>query len=160
MNIAQAIKEAAEKHGLDPKILAALVAQESSGEPDAFRFERGFYRRYIKGKSASQLGETITTLPWMINRILRASSFGLGQVMGQTAIEHGFSGELWELFDVSVNLDISARILADCIEKGEGDIEEGLLRYNGGGDPTYPTRVLSHLDDGRAYALLGLKGIV
>jgi soluble lytic murein transglycosylase-like protein len=44
------IQGAAHEHGLDPDLVEAVVYCESAGKTDAFRYEPGFYERYIKGK--------------------------------------------------------------------------------------------------------------
>jgi soluble lytic murein transglycosylase-like protein len=63
------------------------------------------------------------------------------QVMGQVARELGFSGRfLSELADPQVGLEYGCRKFQRCL-KATATIEEALLRYNGGNDPTYPAQV-------------------
>lgn len=77
---------------------------------------------------------------------LRASSFGLMQILGETAREHGYEEDsLAGLFDVSDNITLGSKIFVHFLQK-EGDLDRALLRYNGGGDPEYPAKVLKLID--------------
>lgn len=129
---------AAKAEGLDPALVCAVCHHESANwKAWAIRYEPGFYDRYISHMST--LGAT--------EKMARAFSYGLMQVMGQTAREFGFSGEyLTELCDPFTNLKFGCKKLARCLKLANGDVHEGLLKYNGGGDPSYPDKVLKHYD--------------
>lgn len=116
------IAKAAARHGLDPWLVEAVVQQESSGKADAFRFEPGYYERYIK-KNPKWKG-------WEPRRV--ASSYGLMQVMYPTAVEHGFDQDPEALFLIPVNLEIGCRVLKRLIERFSGDVKTALSAYNGG----------------------------
>jgi len=140
------IKVAAEAAGLDPYLLAAIVVQESSGEQYAQRVERGFWSRYLAGirrwvaSTASKHDDK-----WAQYPDIYASSYGLAQVMLQTAAEHGFHYRYpGQLFDPDENLRVACRILTRIKNRTGGDVRRMLLAYNGGGDPTYPDRILRH----------------
>lgn len=140
------IKLAAESQGLDPYLLGAIVVQESSGEQYAQRVERGFWSRYLDG-----IRRWVATSPsrdddkWAQYPDIYASSYGLAQVMLQTAAEHGFVYRYpGQLFDPDENLRVACRILARLRVRLRGDVRAMLLAYNGGGDPNYPDRVLKH----------------
>lgn len=117
------IEGAAHEHGLDPNLVEAVVICESSGRTDAFRFEPGFYERYIKGKPI-----------WSgLNPRRIASSYGLMQVMYTTALEHGYPyPEPEKLFIPEVGLDWGCCVLAAFCEWAEGDVMKTLASYNGG----------------------------
>lgn len=140
------IKLAAETAGLDPYLLAAIVVQESSGEQYAQRVERGFWSRYVAGIRrwvASTPGKADDK--WSQYPDIYASSYGLCQVMLQTAAEHGFVYRYpGQLFDPDENLRVACRILTRMKTRTGGDVRQMLLAYNGGGDPTYPDKVLRH----------------
>ena len=129
---------AAEAHGLDPALVLSVCHHESENwKPFACRYEPQFYHRYIS--SMTGLSDTEMTL--------RATSFGLMQVMGQTAREFGFSGDfLTELLDPVTGLEFGCRKLARCLDQENGDVRKALLRFNGGADKSYPDHVLQHLD--------------
>ena len=136
------IESTAERHDLDHQILAGLVYVESSGNPWAIRVERGFWRRYNAGILRWVAGTpTRWDNRWSSYPDLYAASYGLCQIMLQTAAENGFSYQYpTELLDPERNLELGARILARNITR-TGSYTEGLLRYNGGGDEHYPSRV-------------------
>lgn len=127
-------KQVAEAHGLDPALVLAICRHESVNEPYAVRYEPGFYRRYVEPLKLSDTEKT-----------MRSTSFGLMQVMGQVAREFGFKGKyLTELCDPVTNLEYGCRKLVDCIKRSKGNTRLALLRFNGGGDPSYPDKVLQH----------------
>jgi len=140
------IKKHADRRVLDPYLVAAVIMQESSGQQYAQRVERGFWRRYGEGilrwvtSTASPYDDE-----WARYPDIYCSSYGLMQIMLQTAAEAGFHFRFpGELFDPDRNIEIGCAILSRHRNAVGGDIRKMLLRYNGGGDPTYPDRVLRH----------------
>ena len=70
---------------------------------------------------------------------MRAFSWGLMQVMGQVAREHGFSGRsLAQLCEPATGLEIGCRVLAAKLAAAEGNVTRALLLWNGGGNRDYP----------------------
>lgn len=128
---------AAASHGLDPALVKSICHHESQNWKQwACRYEPGFYGRYIKDMQLSVTEKT-----------MRATSFGLMQVMGQVAREFGFAGDfLSELFDPVHNLEYGCRKLVQCMDRANADVKQALLFYNGGGNPRYPDLVLQHMD--------------
>jgi soluble lytic murein transglycosylase-like protein len=136
MSHEQEARAAAEAHGLDPALVCAVVHNESGWDQWALRYEPGFYRRYIEPLAG--VGDT--------EKQSRAFSYGLMQIMGQTAREFGFGGKfLVELCDPVQNLEFGCRKLAQCMDRAGGNITQALLLYNGGGDKAYPDRVLRYV---------------
>jgi len=126
-------KRTAIDHGLNPTLVCAVVEQESGWNSWAVRFEPVFEHRYIR--PALPMAPTTEEL-------CLAISWGLMQVMGQTAREHGFKGKfLNELCDPAVGLSIGCAVLAAKLEKARGDIEKALLLWNGGSNLAYPGQV-------------------
>ena len=70
------------QHFLDPALVCAVVEQESAWDAHAIRYEPAFRTRYV-----ALLGLPPT------EEIARSISWGLMQVMGQVAREHGFTGQ-------------------------------------------------------------------
>jgi len=129
-------KATARKHVLDPALVAAVCEQESSWNPWAMRFEPGFLARYIK----PTLPDAPTT-----GEIARATSWGLMQVLGQTAFELGFNDKYFSsLCDPSVGLLWGCTKLAKCIDS-RSDQRLALLMWNGGGRPQYADEVLARM---------------
>lgn len=120
------IQQVANQLSLPFALLKAQVVQESSGDPNAFRFERGFYLTYIKNNPhayGSKFGP------------LAACSYGLLQIMLETACEHGFTGQPWDLFDPLGGLTAGAQVMANFWKAAGGDdahYRVALAAYNGG----------------------------
>lgn len=132
----QLAREVAARRGVDPATFCALVHRESGWNTWATRYEPAFYDRYV----ASMTGLTQTEMR------TRATSFGLGQVMGQTARELGFANPwLAELCDPAIGLDLAACKFHRCVVQHPGDLRGALLAYNGGSDSGYPDAVLKNV---------------
>jgi soluble lytic murein transglycosylase-like protein len=120
------------KYLLDTALICGLVDHESSWNPFAIRYEPAFYAEYIQ----NMRGLTPTEMT------ARAQSWGLGQIMGQTAREFGFAGRfLSELCDPDTGLDFACKKLSKCLTDSGNDVDKALQRYNGGADPDYHTAV-------------------
>lgn len=134
-------RAAAAHHELDPALVCAIIEQESAWNPHAIRYEPGFRTRYV-----APLGLPPT------EEIARSISWGLMQVMGQVAREHGFTGKfLSALCDPTLGLDIGCAALASKIstaqKSGQGidasEIACALALWNGGSNPNYAAEVLA-----------------
>jgi soluble lytic murein transglycosylase-like protein len=133
--LALAAKYAA-KYGLEPSLVCAVIEQESFWNPFAIRWEPLFFQRYIVPQGLADATEAYT----------RAMSFGLMQIMGETAREFGFQGKfLTQLCDPDIGVEIGCRKLQKCFSV-HGDAETSLLAYNGGGDAYYPAQVLARVE--------------
>ena len=110
-------------------LVHALVQVESGGNPWAMRYEPAFFSRYVQGK-----GHTVyAPCSRATEEQLRAFSFGLMQVMGQTVRELGFTGiYLTELLDPATGLDWGCRYLKKQIKRYDGDLESAIAAYNAG----------------------------
>src|SRR5277367_3801144 len=103
-------RAAAAKHGLDPALVCAVIEQESAWDAHAIRYESAFRARYV-----APLGLPPT------EEIARSISWGLMQVMGQVAREHGFAGKfLSPLCDPAAGLDIGCAVLAAKSARASG----------------------------------------
>jgi soluble lytic murein transglycosylase-like protein len=128
-------RAAAVRHRLDPALVCAVIEQESSWNSYAIRYEPTFRERYV---AVLELAPT--------EEIARSTSWGLMQVMGQVAREHGFARQfLSGLCLPEIGVEIGCAVLANKLSAAEGDLNAGLLLWNGGGDRSYPSRVLSKL---------------
>lgn len=166
------IVQASKNFDLDPLLVAALILQESSGNPYAFRYERLFYRKYVFFRTVKELGgffpqssiEDLQELCIEREKILRSCSFGLSQIMGQVARELGFNGnDMFDLLQPEINLKygllkLNNEILLAREKYTSGSLayvyEKALLRYNGGGDPNYGQVVLRKMQDNSAHNFL------
>jgi soluble lytic murein transglycosylase-like protein len=116
------IEQAAREHGLPPNLLEALVLVESSGKAHAYRFEPGFWRRYLQDKT-----EYRGANPERVS-----SSYGLCQVMYPVAKELGFQGEPEMLFVPSVSLFFGAAKLKELLLWANGEVDKAVAAYNAG----------------------------
>jgi len=117
--------------GLDPDLVEAITIKETRkvingvsylSRADAFRFEEGFYNRYLKGKP-----EWKGKIPRRI-----ASSYGLMQVMYTTAFQFGFRGEPELLFVPENSLFWGGKYLRYLLQWSGGHEHKACAAYNGG----------------------------
>lgn len=143
---------------LDPVLVAAIIWQESKGDPFAVRYEDNFFLNYLRGKNRKKLPgfwppESVCTEATELR--LRATSFGLMQIMGETAREAGFElPYLTCLCDPVINLTVGCQIFAGILKKKDGDTRKALLKWNGGSNKSYPSEVLAHIKAGECQHLL------
>lgn len=127
----------AETHELWPELVCAIVEQESAWNPWALRYEPAFYDKYVAPQIArGEIAEVTESRA-------RAFSWGLMQVMGQVAREHGFTGALASLCDPAIGLEIGCRVFAAKLAAAEGNVTRALLLWNGAGNRDYPAAVLA-----------------
>ena len=134
-NLVALARAIALQHALDPALVCAIVEQESSWDTHAMRYEPGFRARYV-----APLGLPPT------EEVARSISWGLMQVMGQSARERGFAGKfLSALCDPSNGLAAGCAVLAGKLSQASGDVPHALVLWNGGSNPSYPSEVLARL---------------
>lgn len=110
-------------------LLVAQVQIESAFDPNAFRYEPAYFDHYIRGKSADQ----VRGAPY---GPLAACSYGLLQILLETALEIGYTDRPERLFDPRVGLAWGAKYLSrlwDGLGRAEGSYRVALARYNGRG---------------------------
>ena len=110
------------KYELYPDLVEAHVMTESSGKPDAVRYEPAFFIRYVLPLKISSDKESRG----------RATSWGLLQIMGQVAREMGYQGSWEGLFDPMVNLEYGCKKLAKCYHRYHPSLDAGIASYNSG----------------------------
>jgi len=143
------IQDIANVYALPSDLLEAQVLVESSGMADAFRYEGDYYERYIQQNPAAA-GHAYGPLA--------ACSFGLLQILLETAIEIGFTDRPEILFMPRVGLNWGAKYLRSLLDWSGGDYPRALAAYNGGkaaarvGVPI-PSAVQHYVD--RVYAVRG-----
>ena len=129
-------RQIAAAHGLAPEIVCAVIDRESSWQTWATRYEPKFMSKYI---APLYVGGKLTAT----EAYTRAMSFGLMQIMAQTAREFGFLGPfLAELCDPPIGIEWGCCKLADCFKRTKGNLPEALEMYNGGSNEEYATEVI------------------
>lgn len=139
----------ANAYELDPRLVDAVVWNESRGRADAFRHEPKFWLRYMANNPKYK--------DKGLNPRRVSSSYGLMQVMYVVAEEFGFKGEPEELFVPRTNLHFGCQVLRDRRDwaaKFDTTPERRqlamLASYNGGKGGNAPTGDLR--PDNRQYA--------
>ena len=143
-------REQARNFGLDEVLVLAVCEQESGWNPWVSRYEPEFFNRYLDNSTVHLVVQAhCRKVPYPVSFETelreRAFSRGLMQVMGQVARERGFADPLPQLHDPAANLMVGCRHLKKCLDGAGGDIRRALLRWNGGGDPQYPDKVLARM---------------
>jgi soluble lytic murein transglycosylase-like protein len=128
-------RSAAARHSLDAALVCAIVEQESSWDPHAIRYEAAFRTRYV-----TPLGLPAT------EEVARSISWGLMQVMGQVAREHGFAEKsLAALCDPATALEIGCTVFAAKLNAAGQDVPRALRFWNGGSNHDYAAQVLARI---------------
>ena len=155
-------RAAAAQHSLDPALVCAIVEQESAWDPHAIRYEPAFRTRYV-----APLGLPPT------EEVARSISWGLMQVMGQVAREHGFTAQsLAALCDPATGLAIGCAVFAAKLRAAaqasrptgaphsdaasvannaaaasieNRNVERALALWNGGANASYAAQVLARV---------------
>ncbi len=111
-------------HALDPALVCAVIEQESSWNPYAMRYEPAFFSRYVAPLYTNN--KITASEAWA-----RGFSWGLMQVMGQVAREHGFlTAEhpfLSELCDPEQGISVGCRVLSAKLALAANDFPRKAL---------------------------------
>jgi soluble lytic murein transglycosylase-like protein len=127
----------AQAHGLDPALVCAVIEQESAWNTWAMRYEPAFFAKYVASLYTNNKVSAT-------EGYARGISWGLMQVMGQVARENGFTDRfLSGLCDPASGIEFGCRVLRKKLDYAKGDTVQGLLGWNGGGNPNYPVEVLA-----------------
>jgi soluble lytic murein transglycosylase-like protein len=131
----QLVSKYATKYLLDVSLVCAVIEHESSWDTFAYRYEPGFFTRYVESMRLPNASEAYS----------RSASWGLMQIMGQTARELGFVGKyLSSLCNPEFGIDFGCKKLRHCLDRHPNDEKAALLEYNGGSDSNYPFMVLQY----------------
>ena len=128
-------RNAAAQDALDPALICAIIEQESAWDPHAIRYEPAFRTRYV-----APLGLPPT------EEVARSISWGLMQVMGQVAREHGFAAKsLAALCDPAAGLAIGCAVFAAKLRASADDVQRALTVWNGSANASYAEQVFTRL---------------
>jgi len=155
------IKKKAQKYELEFELVAAVIWQESKGNPWASRVEDDFYDRYIKNLNRATLPGFVPSgsiLSLRTEKRHRATSWGLMQVMGETMRERGYrKNDITRLCVPAINLEYGCRFLKHLIQKSKAEtyqetLKKALSAYNTGRttheNTQYDEKILSHIFSG------------
>lgn len=157
------IERAAMQYGLDPKLVAGVVAVESSGNQFAYNPEEKYQYFWDVNRDrpfrSVTPAELVSMYPprdfgalkgdadqeWWAQR----ASWGLMQLMGAVARELGFKKPfLTELTDVRTNLSLGCLKLSQLMTWAKRDVVRAVAAYNGGtvGNFVQPYRNQAYAD--------------
>lgn len=139
------VAQIAVANNLPVHLLTAQIMQESDGDPMAFRYEHAFFERYIHDKPDAK---------GFAYGPLAACSYGLLQIMLETALEIGYTDRPELLFLPRVGLTWGAKrmaILWNLVGSIPSTYRVALAAYNGGAsllhvaEATWPQPVQSYV---------------
>lgn len=127
------IQSYAAQFDLPEWLVGAIVRVESGNSPWAMRYEPTFYRLYI----ADLQVYPISPCSLMTEKMGRATSWGLMQIMGQVARERGFTGAfLSSLCQPEMGLEWGCRQLVHLTARYKvSESWEPVIRAYNGGNP-------------------------
>lgn len=155
-SLPQIIKFNAAKFDLDWKLVACIIYQESGGDEEAYRFEDAFYDKLLADKRKDELVGYVPNFPPTLTseKRARSASYGVMQVMGETARLMGFA-ERWltKLRFSENNVYIGCKYLRHLFDKaakisgGREQLVWVLTRWNG--SSSYPAIIFDHMEKER-----------
>lgn len=125
-------RSVAESFNIRPELVCGLIERESSWIDVPPRYEPKFYIDYVMHRTDLDDSE----------KSKRSSSWGLMQVMGETAREYGLHGDIEQLRDAEIGITYGCKLFKHLMKITDGDEARALLHYNGGGNLKYPDEVL------------------
>jgi soluble lytic murein transglycosylase-like protein len=129
-------------YALEPALVCAIIDQESAWNPHAIRYEPAFFAKYVAPLFTNNKVEP----PTNTEAHSRAISWGLMQVMGQSAREMGFAGQfLSELCDPAVGIEAGCVLFAHKLSIARGDLTLALRFWNGGANTDYAIEVQARM---------------
>lgn len=151
--IASLIDDAASHYDLNRDVVAAVIYQESRGNIWAIRYEPRFYDRHLAHKKRGDLcGYVPRGAPTLRTELVsRATSFGLMQIMGETARWRGYKARyLSSLLNPATNIDFGCRYLRYLLNLSTAKTEQeqystALEKYNGSKE--YPKIIFRLIDE-------------
>lgn len=121
------INSVSEKYRTNPKLIAAIILQESNVNECATRYEshyRWLYRPEFFAKKNNTTEETET--------IHQKTSWGLMQIMGAVARELGFDSDMVKLCDPAINIRFGVMHLAKLKKRYGSNYNDLISSYNAG----------------------------
>lgn len=120
------ISQASNKYAIDPKLIGAVIMQESAGQAWSYRYEPNVKYQYMASSYAKKLGISFET-----ELCLQHMSFGLLHIMGFKARELGFDSHLPQLLLPSVGIDWGVKALQTFVKR-YNTLEDAIAAYNAG----------------------------
>ena len=128
------IEAAATREALPPALIAAVIQEESRFDPWATRAEPNYMRSRAVRRAAERFVRIHRLGPTLFTEIVdRSRSYGLMQIMGETAREQGFAPSfLAELYIPQNAIAHGAMLLAHLLHRYHNDTLAAISAYNQG----------------------------
>jgi len=135
------ITKACKLSSVPPEFLAALIANESNGDPDASRFEKHVFKKLVEVREGTRKNystihrEHLVSLNDDALRLL-ATSYGPTQIMGYNAVLRHV--DPLELNKPETAIHLTLQMLAECARNCGLDVQadfEEMLRWWNTGSP-------------------------
>ena len=129
------INQYSESFDLDPHIVASIAQVESAGNGFAMRYEPGYRWLYEVKQCAKLMRDTVfsrTAYTDQTEEQLQKFSWGLLQIMGAVAREHGLDEPMPVLLDIDANLFYGCRYLYHLKTRYKGNMVKAIAAYNAG----------------------------
>lgn len=122
------VRKYVEGSSIPPEFVLATIEMESGGKPQAYRFEPGFYQKYLVNNETWQ--RMMKKHSWKPEDV--SASYGLMQLMYTTAVGIGFGGQPQDLFNPEVSIKWGTTLIKRHMLK-YNDLSMVACAYNGGG---------------------------
>lgn len=141
------IERTATIHCIDPKLLMALVWQETRGDTWACRYEKNIFDRHLF--YMTQVNSKALNITLQTEMTFQATSWGLMQILGVVAREEGFDGHLNKLSLPEYGLPMAAKHFGRLLDRYK-NTDDAIAAYNAGNakdrDPHAPGTQYSNAD--------------
>lgn len=125
--IASFLSQTADKYGLDHNLVLAIISHETNGKPFKTRYEPAWKYLYFPREFADKLLISVET-----ETVMQSMSWGVMQIMGSVAREHGFEDDLPKLTDPQLGLDYGCKHLKKLMVQYGGNETDAISAYNAG----------------------------
>ena len=134
-----------EGYTLDDIAKAVAMVESSGGTNSVPRYEPGFQKIYGKKYETELFPELFANMLSRYGQEKVYASYGRHQIMWPVAVELGFRGTPEELADEKTNRFYFEKKFNRDWKGSGGNLTGAFLRYNGGGNPDYPNKVIRYL---------------
>lgn len=129
------IAQIAAQYGVDPNLVQAIVQVESSGNALCMRFEPKKFSEWSQNTKvqleAQSASKRLFITP-QTEMVLRCSSLGPMQVLGQVAREQGFTENLMQLCDPEKGITQGVKKLVSQLRRYNQVTIDAIAAYNAG----------------------------
>lgn len=150
---------------MDVNLVCSVIRQESGGDPMACRFEEKWTAAKLLAKPTSQLAGYVPSRHGLETpsdydeKIWRGHSYGVMQILGETARVLGYQGRYLPalISQHELALKFGMIYLQRCLRRALGDTRLALKYYNGSTE--YADEVIIRIENGRSRQFLAEQGI-